>query len=163
MFIPEETMAASTITRHIVVPGSPEQIFELFCRLTAWWPLAYTFSLDRFEHAEIERRQGGQWFERDTGGRRISWGNIRAFEPPRKLVLEFGIAPDRRPAAEGTASEVEVRFAPAEGGTELTVEHRQLERHGEGAEAMRAGMDSAQGWSLILAELRRAARRPGTF
>jgi len=74
-------------------------------------------------------------------------------------VLAFAIGPDRQPAPRGTASELEVRFLPAPTGTRLELEHRDLDRHGEGAEKLRAGMDSPQGWPLILADLRRALRR----
>jgi uncharacterized protein YndB with AHSA1/START domain len=57
------------------------------------------------------------------------------------------------------ASEVEVRFSPAgPGRTRVEVEHRQFARHGEGADHLRAGMDSPQGWPVILAELRRWVR-----
>jgi hypothetical protein len=53
---------------------------------------------------------------------------------------------------------VEVRFMPGQGVTRVELEHRGFETHGEGAETLRAGMASPQGWRLILAEYARAAR-----
>jgi hypothetical protein len=53
-----------------------------------------------------------------------------------------------------------VRFVP-EGATRtrVEVEHRKFERHGDGADTLREGLDSRRGWPLILAELRRFVRR----
>ena len=49
------------------------------------------------------------------------------------------------------ASEVEVRFLP--GGPERTrveLEHRHLDRHGDGWEGVRQGVGGDQGWPLYL-------------
>lgn len=154
-------MSASTaIVHETVVDAGVETAFDIFTtHLGAWWPLAYTFSLDRFRDAAIEPRAGGVWFEIDDARQRLSWGEVRAFEPAARIVLAFAIGPDRKPSSNDAASEVEVRFAQdAPGRTRVTVEHRAFERHGEGGDATRAGMDSPQGWPLILAELRRWIR-----
>jgi hypothetical protein len=46
---------------------------------------------------------------------------------------------------------VEVRFiAEAPGRTRVEVEHRNLDRHGEGWEGVRAGVASDEGWPLHL-------------
>ena len=152
-------MAQSPINHQATVPGTPAQVFELFCALGDWWPLVFTFSAHRFADAAIERRPGGRWFERDLDGKESSWGDVRAFEPGKRLVLGFGIGADRKPVPKEAASEVEVRFAAAPEGPRVSVEHRDFERHGDGAAATRGGMDSPQGWPVILAELLRAACR----
>lgn len=122
--------------------------------------LAYTFSGPTFATAVVEPGSGGRWFERDESGRELPWGEVRAYEEGRRLVLSFAIGLDRQPTPAEEASEVEVRFTPADGErTKVAVEHRDFARHGEGAAKMREAMDSPQGWPLILAELRRAARR----
>jgi predicted enzyme related to lactoylglutathione lyase/uncharacterized protein YndB with AHSA1/START domain len=152
--------ASAAIVHETVVDAGVETALDIFTtHLGAWWPLAYTFSLDRFRDAAIEPRAGGVWFEIDDAGQRLSWGEVRAFEPGARIVLGFAIGPDRQPAANDAASEVDVRFAhDTPGRTRVTVEHRAFERHGEGGDATRAGMDSPQGWPLILAELRRWIR-----
>lgn len=32
------------IKTNILIHASPEQVFDTFCELDAWWPMAYTFS-----------------------------------------------------------------------------------------------------------------------
>ena len=151
---------SAAIAHETVVEAGVETAFDIFtAHLGAWWPLAYTFSLDRFRDAAIEPRAGGVWFERDETGASLPWGEVRAFEPASRIVLAFAIGPDRKPAGNDAASEVEVRFASdGPGRTRVVIEHRAFERHGEGGDALRDGMDSPQGWPLILAELRRWIR-----
>jgi hypothetical protein len=49
------------------------------------------------------------------------------------------------------ASEWEVRFVPeTPARTRVELEHRHLDRHGEGWEHVRAGVDGAEGWPLYL-------------
>jgi len=151
---------SAAIAHDTVVDAGAETAFDIVTlHLGEWWPLAYTFSLERFRDAAIESHAGGVWFEIDDAGQRLSWGEVRAFHPPTRLVLAFAIGPDRQPVADDAASEVEVRFAnDTPGRTRVTIEHRAFERHGDGGDATRAGMDSPQGWPLILAELRRWIR-----
>lgn len=157
-------MAHDAISHHLTVDAPPDRAFDAFTRhLGDWWPLAYTFSMAGFASASVEDRVGGEWFERDATGKRLRWGTVRAFDPPARLVLSFAIGADRGPLPETQASEVEVRFE-AEGpdSTRVTIEHREFDRHGKDAEALRSGMNSPGGWPLILAELRRwlaASRR----
>jgi uncharacterized protein YndB with AHSA1/START domain len=137
----------------------PPRAFELILRLGDWWPIAYTFAGARFADARIDPR-AGRWYERAQDGSEESWGELRACEPPHRLVLAFAVSAGRTPEAPDRASEVELCLS-AQGADRprVEVEHRQLERHGEGADTLRAGLDSDQGWPLILAELRRAAAR----
>jgi uncharacterized protein YndB with AHSA1/START domain/catechol 2,3-dioxygenase-like lactoylglutathione lyase family enzyme len=150
-------MSNNRITHQVVVEAGPSGAFEAFTAyLGAWWPLAYTFSEASFADAAIEPRVGGVWFERNAAGGKLSWGEVRAYEPGERLVLAFAIGADRKPVSNDAASEVEVRFsADGPGRARVEVEHRDFARHGEGGEMLRAGMNSAQGWPLILAELRR--------
>jgi uncharacterized protein YndB with AHSA1/START domain len=143
----------------IEVPGRPEEIFGRFVNeIGRWWPMSYTFGLDRFAAAVIEPRAGGRWFETDAGGKRTDWGEVRAFEPGRRLVLTFAISPDRKPEPPEKASELEIRFTATGAGTRIELEHRDFEKHGEGAEMLRNGMASRQGWPLLLASFARALK-----
>ena len=154
-------MTPKPIAHDVLVAAPPERAFELFAaRLGEWWPLAYTFGEADCEDALIEPRAGGRWFERTRDGKELSWGEVRAYEPGRRLVLEFAIGADRKPAPPGASSELEIRFVPeGEQQTRVQLEHRAFERHDQGAETLRAGMNGPQGWPLILAEFRRAVRR----
>jgi uncharacterized protein YndB with AHSA1/START domain/catechol 2,3-dioxygenase-like lactoylglutathione lyase family enzyme len=145
------------ITHHIVVDASPVTAFEaVTAHLGAWWPLAYTFSGPAFAGAAVEPNVGGMWFETSSAGERLPWGMVRVFDPPGRLVVAFAIGADRQPVADADASEVDMTFT-AEGQRQTRVQlvHTNFSRHGAGADAVRAGMDSPQGWPLILAELRR--------
>jgi catechol 2,3-dioxygenase-like lactoylglutathione lyase family enzyme/uncharacterized protein YndB with AHSA1/START domain len=150
-------MSDVSITHRVTVEAGLAVAFDAFTtHLGAWWPLAYTFSQADFEDAAIDPKAGGIWFERNDKGESLSWGEVRAYVPGERLVLAFAIGPDRKPVSNDAASEVEVRFSAADPArTRVEIEHRAFARHGEGGEALRAGMDSAQGWPLILAELRR--------
>jgi uncharacterized protein YndB with AHSA1/START domain len=155
-------MSLQPLKHDLIVEVPVERAFELFVeRLGDWWPIAYTFSGADFETAQIDPRAGGRWFERTGQGEEIPWGHVRAYERGQRVVLQWGIGIDRKPARPERSSEVEFQFAAdGETRTRISVEHRDFERHGEGAEALRQGMGSAaQGWPLILAEFRRAARR----
>jgi uncharacterized protein YndB with AHSA1/START domain len=74
---------------------------------------------------------------------------VLAYEPPKRVVFSWDINtrwqletdPER-------TSEVEVRFVP-EGAdrTRVELEHRNLDRHGEGWKQMRDAIGSPDGWS----------------
>jgi uncharacterized protein YndB with AHSA1/START domain len=141
----------------VAVP--PECAFERFVAgIGRWWPIPYTYGEDRFGTATIEPRAGGRWFETMLDGREENWGTVRVLDPGRRLVLSFNVSPQRTPEPPERESEVEIGFAPRDGGTRIELEHRDLGRHGEGAEALRAGMASRQGWPLILASFAREMR-----
>jgi len=150
-------MPNDPITHQVVVKAGTAGAFDAFTAdLGAWWPLAYTFSGVDFVDAAIEPRAGGVWFERNQAGEKLSWGEVRDYTPGARLVLAFAIGADRKPVSNDAASEVEVRFlAAGPGQTRVELEHRDFARHGKDSETLRAGMDSPQGWPLILAELRR--------
>jgi hypothetical protein len=60
----------------------------------------------------------------------------------------------------GRASEVEVRFtAETAERPRVELERRILDRHGEGWEGLRAGVDSPDGWPLHLKPVRRGCTR----
>jgi len=151
--------AVSPIQAGITVDVPPERAFDAFtAELGRWWPLAYTYAGVDLDTAVVEPRVGGLWFERDRAGRETAWGEIRAWEPPSRLVLSFAVSPDRTPEPEARASEVEIRFVPNGSGTRIELEHRDFEKHGDGAQPLREGLASPQGWPLILADFARYLR-----
>ncbi|WP_034850383.1 SRPBCC family protein [Inquilinus limosus] len=143
----------------ITVDAPQDRAFDAFAnRLGRWWPLPYTWALAAFDTAIVEPRVGGLWFERDRDGKETPWGEVRAYEPPSRLVLSFAISPERAPEPPERASELEIRFVPEQGRTRIELEHRDLARHGDGAARLRDGMASPQGWPLILADFARYLR-----
>ncbi|MGH7088102.1 MAG: SRPBCC domain-containing protein, partial [Stellaceae bacterium] len=75
-------------------------------------------------------------------------GKVLVWEPPRRLVLAWQIDAQWK-FDPGLVTEVEVTFAPQPGaGTRVELEHRNLERFGERAEAVRTQVDG--GWPGVL-------------
>lgn len=142
------------------VQAQPDFVYNMFtARLGDWWPLGYTFSGPACATAEVETKEGGEWYERTHAGERISWGKVKHIEPGRRLLLEFGIGVDRKPVPSERSSTVEVTFEGLpSGATLVALEHRDFERHGEAGALMSQNMGSAQGWPVILAELARGVR-----
>ena len=75
-----------------------------------------------------------------------------AYEPPHRVVFSWDISPQWQIETDpGNASEVEVRFvAEAPERTRVELEHRHLDRHGDGWEGMREGVGAPGGWPLYL-------------
>jgi uncharacterized protein YndB with AHSA1/START domain len=143
----------------VTVSAPVDHAFSVFVdRIADWWPKAYTFSQDALRQIAIEPRAGGHWYETDLRGRRLDWGEVRAFDKDRRLVLSWAVSAERTQEPPERASEVEVRFQAATPRlTRVELEHRDFQRHGAGAEILRRGMASGEGWPYILREYAEAA------
>ena len=77
---------------------------------------------------------------------------LGAFDPPDRVVFSWDISPRWTiETDQAQASEVEVRFyAESPTRTRVELEHRHLDRHGPGWEAITEGVDGPQGWPLYL-------------
>lgn len=147
-----ELVAVAPVTKTIHVGCTPEDAFRVFTReIGSWWPTE-THSLHPGEVREViwEERVGGAVYDVTNDGRRGSWGEVLEWEPPTRFVIAWLV--DGRPVGEST--ELEVRFAPDEGGTRVDLEHRHWERLGEGAASKRGSYD--EGWDFVLGCYERA-------
>lgn len=144
--------SADPIRELVQVPLDRADAFDLFGpRLSSWWPPEYTWSQDTLETIEIEQREGGRCFERGPHGFECDWGRTLACEPGWRLAFTWQIGPGREPVPDSArATEVEVRFGAIDAGTQVALEHRGFERHGEGGGEYRAALASEQGWPHIL-------------
>ena len=100
----------------------------------------------------FEPRAGGRLYDRGADGSEFQWGRVLAFEPPNRVVFSWDLNPQWQlePDIEKT-SEVEVRFiAESEQRTRVELEHRKLDRHGEGWEGERDAVGGGRGWPLYL-------------
>lgn len=149
-------MTETTIAvRHALTVRAPvERAFAVFTeRLGSWWPLEpYSIGEAKAVDAALEPRVGGRWYEIGEDGSQCDWGHVRVWEPPHRVVLSWEISADWQPDPAAT-SEVEVRFAPADGAgtaTRVELEHRGLETYGARTEEMRGIFGSENGWSGLL-------------
>jgi uncharacterized protein YndB with AHSA1/START domain len=100
----------------------------------------------------FEPRVGGHVYDRGVDGSVCRWARVLAYEPPDRVVISWDITPrwqiETNPEH---ASEVEIRFiAESSDRTRVVLEHRNLDRHGEGWEAERDAVRSDGGWPLYL-------------
>jgi len=120
--------------------------------MAAWWPATHHIGKEAFAEVVVEPRAGGRWFERAADGAECEWGRVVTWEPPKHVAFSWHLQSDWKfdPDPE-KASEVEIRFfAEGAGKTRVELEHRGLERHGAGWEQLRTGVDSPDGWTLVL-------------
>ncbi len=142
---------------------TPEKAFDVFTKeMATWWPPDHHILDGELEQIVFEPRVGGDIYDRATNGNESHWGKVLAFEPPHRLVfgwrisLQWQIEED-----EGRVSEVEVRFVPeATEHTRVELEHRHIDRHGEGWEQIREAVASPGGWDRGLARLAEAISAP---
>lgn len=142
----------NSVRKAVNVQAPPAVAWRVFTeKLGTWWPLAsHKIGKATAVDAVIEPRVGGRWYERGDDGSVCDWGTVLAWEPHSRLVLSWDISADWQydPTLK---TEIEVRFIPE--GTERTrveLEHRNLERHGEGWQGVRDGVATDQGWPLYL-------------
>jgi uncharacterized protein YndB with AHSA1/START domain len=147
----EQTAVA--VRRSITVDASPERAFEVFTTgFGSWWPLeTHHIGATMATEGIIEPHAGGRWFERDADGDECEWGSVIAFEPPHRVVLGWHLTPEWKYDADPEkATEVEVTFTPAEGGTLVELEHRGFEKHGATGTNMRDAVAAPGGWADLL-------------
>ena len=74
-----------------------------------------------------------------------------AYEPPDRVLLSWDISPQWQIEHDPQTSEWEVRFiAETPHRTRVEIEHRNLDRHGEGWQGVREGVAADQRWPLYL-------------
>lgn len=107
---------------------------------------------EAIQETVFETRVGGHVYDRGVQGTLCRWARVLAFEPPRRFVISWDISPTWQLETDPSrASEVEVTFvAQSHDQTRVELEHRHLERHGEGWESVRDGVATAGGWPLYL-------------
>jgi len=148
----------AVVHKAVRVQAPIEHAFSVFVeQMETWWPATHHIGSTAFEAIFVEPRVGGRWYERDVDGKLTDWGKVLAWDPPHLVTLSWHVGPGHDqpewvcdPDPE-KASEVEIRFT-AEGPqtTLVELEHRKLERHGEGYEQLRALFDGPGAWSTIL-------------
>jgi uncharacterized protein YndB with AHSA1/START domain len=143
----------SMVRRTITVGASQQRAFEVFtAHFGKWWPKDYHIGPAPMADFILEPKVGGRWYELDEDGTQCDTGRVLAYDPPNRVVLAWQLNEqwqyDPDPAH---ASEVEVHFiAEGPSQTRVELEHRGFERHGAGADSVRAANDAPSGWTAVL-------------
>ena len=140
------------VRKSIVVNASVYDAFDVFtAEIDSWWPRTHHIGKSPMVRAIVEARAGGRCYTEQSDGSECDWGRVLAWEPPTRLVLAWQITHQWGYEADvAKSSEVEVRFIPLGDATRVELEHRHFERHGDGGAAMRASVDSPNGWTTIM-------------
>ena len=146
-------MRPMTIRHDVVVDAPVDRAFRVFTeKFGDFKPREHNLLKVPIEETVFEPRVGGHIYDRGVDGSLCKWARIVAYEPPNRVVFTWDIGPTWQLEADPTrASEVEVRFtAESAQRTRVELEHRHIERHGEGWESVAAGVDGDAGWPLYL-------------
>ena len=149
-----------TIRRQIVVDAPIDRAFAVFTeRFGDFKPPEHNLLALPIAETVFEAQVGGNIVDRAADGTECRWARILAYDPPKRVVFSWDISPQWRVETDPElTSEVEVRFvAETPERTRVELEHRHLERHGDGWEAMRDAVGSPNGWQGGLELFARAA------
>jgi uncharacterized protein YndB with AHSA1/START domain len=153
--------ADTSVGASVVVETPIERAFSLFTDgIGTWWDPDHHLLEGELAEMVFEPRVGGHVYDRGVDGSECRWARVLAFEPPDRFVISWDINTRWQLETDHEkTSEVEVRFvAEAPNRTRVELEHRNLERHGEGWEQMRDAIGSPNGWGSGLRRFAEAAR-----
>ena len=143
----------TSVKKSILVEAPIERAFEVFTRkFGSFKPVEHNLLAVKIAETVFEPRVGGYLYDRGIDGSECRWARVLAYEPPHRVLLSWNISPRWQIETDpDKASEWEVRFtAETPQRTRVEIEHRKLERHGEGWEGVRDGVSGDQGWPLYL-------------
>jgi uncharacterized protein YndB with AHSA1/START domain len=148
------TPTSATSIRHEVVVEAPiERAFSVFTEgFGRFKPPEHNMLSVEIAETVFEPREGGDVYDRGVDGSVCRWARVLAYEPPNRVVISWDISPQWQIETDlEKTSEVDVRFiAEAPDRTRVELEHRNLDRHSDGWEALREGVDGDAGWPLYL-------------
>ena len=148
------TPTAATSIRHEVVVEAPiERAFSVFTEgFGRFKPREHNLLGADIAETVFEPRVGGHLYDRGVDGSECRWARVLAYEPPDRVMISWDINPRWQLETDvEKTSEVEVRFiAETPERTRVELEHRHLDRHLDGWESLRDGVDAEGGWPLYL-------------
>jgi uncharacterized protein YndB with AHSA1/START domain len=152
------TLKIAPVRKSVHVRTDPAHAFGVFtARLGRWWPKTHHLGAS-MKDAFIEPFVGGCWYELADDGTRTNVGQVRLWDPPRRLIVSWDVSSQWTPDA-AVASEVEVRFTASGDGTRVELEHRNFEALGpDGGPSLRRDVDG--GWQGLLDLFRIEAEAP---
>jgi uncharacterized protein YndB with AHSA1/START domain len=143
----------TAILTDVVVDAPQDRAFRLFTeQFDMIKPREHNMLEVDIADSVFEPREGGRVYDRGVDGSECQWARVLAYEPPDRILFTWDISPRWQIEDDlSRASEVEVRFiAESAERTRVELEHRHLDRHGEGWESLSEGVAGDQGWPLYL-------------
>lgn len=151
---PMSTQAAdATVRTSIVVEAPIARAFKVFTEdFGSFKPAEHNMLGVEIAETVFEPKVGGFLYDRGIDGSVCRWARVLAYEPPNRVLLSWDINPQWRIEDDPQkTSEWEVRFiVETPQRTRVEIEHRHLDRHGEGWQGVREGVAGNQGWPLYL-------------
>jgi uncharacterized protein YndB with AHSA1/START domain len=147
----QETEAS--VQLHVVVDAPIERAFRTFTNeFDRIKPREHNLLGAEIAETVFEPRVGGHVYDRGVDGRECRWARVLAYEPPHRVVISWDISPQWQIETNPErTSEVEIRFiAESADRTRVELEHRNLDRHGEGWQAERDAVRGDGGWPVYL-------------
>ncbi len=144
---------AAQVRKEIIVEAPLEHAFRVFTeRFGDFKPPEHNLLRVPIAETVFEPRVGGHIVDRGQDGSECRWARILVYEPPSRVVFSWDIGPTWQIESDREhTSEVEVRFvAESPNRTRVELEHRNLDRHGSGWEAISEGVEGDAGWPLYL-------------
>ena len=151
---PMSIQAADTSVRTSIVVEAPiSRAFEVFTTdFGSFKPAEHNMLKVEIAETVFEPKAGGFLYDRGVDGSVCRWARVLAYDPPTRVLLSWDISPHWQIEEDlAKTSEWEVRFiAEAPQRTRVEIEHRCLDRHGEGWQGVRDGVAGDRGWPLYL-------------
>jgi uncharacterized protein YndB with AHSA1/START domain len=155
----------TSVQTSIVVEAPLGHAFTVFTEdIGSWWPPEHHILQTELAEMVFEPRQGGRIYDRGVDGTECHWARVLVYEPPERVVFSWDINLAWQIEDDlGKASEVEVTFlSETPERTCVTLEHRHIDRHGEGWRQMRDAVGSPEGWNMGLQGFARRLERAPT-
>ena len=146
-------MGQTTVRAQIIVEAPVEHAFAVFTeRFGDFKPVEHNILGVELAETVFEPRVGGHIYDRAVDGSECRWARVLVCEPPHRVVFSWDLDPRWQVESDpNRTSEVEVRFiAETPHRTRVELEHRHLDRHGDGWQSVSDGVNSEGGWPLYL-------------
>ena len=141
------------VRQSVVVEAPIARAFRVFTEeFGSFKPREHNLLTVPIAETVFETHVGGHVYDRGVDGSECRWARVLAYEPPDRVLLSWDISPRWQVETDpDRTSEWEVRFiAETPQRTRVELEHRHLDRHGQGWESERDGVAGDQGWPLYL-------------
>ena len=134
----ETTDSSTTVNASIEVNAPQQRAFEVCTRdFGAFKPREHNILAVPLEDTVVETHVGGHIIDRGTDGSECRWARVLAYDPPDRFVFSWDISPFWQ-------------LDLAEDRTRVEIEHRHLDRHGDGWTGVREGVGAGEGWPHYL-------------